>query len=59
MKFSLDRYLCWSREMGAKERDLDKMLKNSEWASYEGMGYEEVCKREPYVLKEWFNQEGK
>lgn len=57
MKFSLDKFLDWNRFNGAKERQIEKMMTECCWKNYEGMSYEEVCKREPYVLKEWFNKE--
>lgn len=54
MKFSLDNFLDWNRFNGAKEKAIEKMMSESQWKEYEGMSYEEVCEREPYVLKEWF-----
>lgn len=59
MKFSLDNFLDWNRFNGAKEKQIEKMMCCSQWKDYEGMSYEEVCKREPYVLKEWFVKDEK
>ena len=57
MKFNLNNFLDWNRFQGAKENAIDKI--EEYWKQYEGMSYEEVCKREPYVLKEWFMKEEK
>jgi hypothetical protein len=55
--FSLDLFLDWNRFQGARERAIEKMMKECSWKSYEGMEFEEVKKREPYVLREWFKTE--
>lgn len=55
--FRIDRFIDWLYLNGSTPHQVDKMLNQFDWGRYDGMTYEEVCKTELYVIKDWFTKE--